>query len=104
LKAKIDLSLIEPRTLLLTVIFSFIWGFKKQLAPIIPVILHDFYNYSSLEIAVVEAFLNGIWFLLIVLLFVAFFYIAIEASLIKLEVQSFLQLSETSLDFGLAIW
>ena len=75
MKAKIDLSLIEPRTFLLTVIFSFVWGFKKQLDPIIPVILHDFYNYSSLEIAVIEAFLNGIWFLLIILLFVAFFYI-----------------------------
>ena len=103
MKGKIDLSLIEPRTFLLTVIFSFVWGFKKQLDPIIPVILHDFYNYSSLEIAVIEAFLNGIWFLLIVLLFVAFFYICNRNFINKIGSTIISAVVETSLDFGLAI-
>lgn len=75
MKAKIDLSLVEPRTLLLAIMFSFIWGFRKQLDPIIPIILHDFYDYSAAEIGATLTFLNGILYLQVILLFAAFFYI-----------------------------
>ena len=73
LKAKVDLSLIEHRTLLLAIIFSLMWGFKSQLRPFFVMILHDC-GYSAAEIGLASFFFDGVWCIFIVLLFAVFFY------------------------------
>ena len=75
MKVKVDLSLIEPRTLFLAIIFSLIWGFKTQLDPVLPMILCDLYGYSLAEAGLAKFLLNGVWCIFIVLLFAAFFYV-----------------------------
>ena len=74
MKVKVDLSLIEPRTLFLAIIFSLIWGFKTQLDPVLPMILYDLYGYSLAEAGLAKFLLNGVWCIFVVLLFAAFFY------------------------------
>lgn len=75
MEAKFDLSLIETKSLLLATIFSFIWGFKRQLDPLLPIILWKFYNYSVDVAGVASSFLSWVWYIQITILFAIFFYI-----------------------------
>jgi len=93
LKAKVDLSLIEHRTLLLAIIFSLMWGFKSQLRPFFVMILHDC-GYSAAEIGLASFFFDGVWCIFIVLLFAVFFYACSQNFVAKVEAQLFQLLLE----------